>query len=83
MILSNSGRIEAADLPDAVRRGKHADSAPVQPLERQLAGRTIREVEEIMIREALKRNKGKREQTASELGISMRGLFNKIKEYEL
>ena len=83
VILSHSGRIEAADLPDAVRRGKHADSAPVQPLERQLAGRTIREVEEIMIREALKRNKGKREQTASELGISMRGLFNKIKEYEL
>lgn len=82
VILSHSGRIEAEDLPDAVRKGKTAAAAVNLPGSR-LAGMTIREVEEIMIREALKRNNGRREQTAQELGISMRGLFNKIKEYDI
>lgn len=83
VILSHSGRIEVEDLPDAVRRENHGLTLAQQTLDQRLSGMTIREVEKIMIREALKRNNGKREQTAQELGISMRGLFNKIKEYGL
>lgn len=82
VILSGNGRIETGDLPDAVRGGRKVAEAPV-PLEGQLANKTIREVEELMIREALKRNNGRREQTAQELGISMRGLYNKIREYKI
>ena len=83
VILSHSGRIEVEDLPDAVRRENHGLTLAQQTLDQRLSGMAIREVEKIMIREALKRNNGKREQTAQELGISMRGLFNKIKEYGL
>lgn len=82
VILSGNGRIEAEDLPDAVR-GRRKSAEESVPLEGQLANRTIREVEELMIREALRRNSGRREQTAQELGISMRGLYNKIREYDI
>lgn len=82
VILSGNGRIEVEDLPDAVR-GRRKSAEKSVPLEGQLANRTIREVEELMIREALRRNNGRREQTAQELGISMRGLYNKIREYDI
>jgi transcriptional regulator with PAS, ATPase and Fis domain len=36
-----------------------------------------------MIKNALKRNKGKRNRAAKELGISERTLYRKIKQYNL
>ncbi len=81
VILSGSGRIEASDLPDAVKRGRTAADEAQPSLESLLANRSLKEIEVLVIREALKRNKGHREQTAQELGISMRGLYNKIREY--
>lgn len=44
-------------------------------------GMKLREVEEVVIRASLSRNGGKRKATAQELGISERGLWNKIAEY--
>ncbi len=44
---------------------------------------TMREVEEQQIREALLRNHGNRGRTATELGISERTLYRKIKEYNI
>lgn len=45
--------------------------------------KTKKESEKIMIEEALKRNKGNRNKTATELGISDRTLYRKINEYGL
>ncbi|MBU0928716.1 MAG: sigma-54 dependent transcriptional regulator [Spirochaetes bacterium] len=42
---------------------------------------TIAELERLAILEALRRNGGKREQSALELGITRRTLLNKLKEY--
>lgn len=47
----------------------------------QPATLSLSEVEEDMIRQALKRNKGKRRNAALELKISERTLYRKIKEY--
>ncbi len=42
---------------------------------------TLREMEAVMIQEALHRNEGHRERTASELGITRKTLLNKINDY--
>lgn len=44
---------------------------------------SIQEVSEELIKAALKRNGGKRSAAASELGISERTLYRKIKEYNI
>ncbi|MGD9567118.1 MAG: sigma-54-dependent transcriptional regulator [Sedimentibacter sp.] len=48
-----------------------------------LAGLTLQEAEKKLITAALKLNKGHRKHTASMLGISERGLRNKIHEYNI
>ena len=45
--------------------------------------RTLQDTEREVITSALERNKGRRKQTAQELGISERTLYRKIKEYGL
>lgn len=45
--------------------------------------RTIQQVSEELIRDALKRNGGKRSAAAQELGISERTLYRKIKEFKI
>lgn len=50
----------------------------LRPLKEMLA-----DYEKRIILEALKRNKGHREKTAKELGISLRSLYYKLKEYGL
>ena len=52
-------------------------------LKQMLAGKTIQEVEKLTIAATLKKNKGRRDLTAEELGISVRGLQNKIVAYKL
>ena len=48
-----------------------------------ISGLTLKAVEKKVIEATLKINKGKRKETAEMLGISERGLRNKIKEYNL
>ncbi|OQB20424.1 MAG: acetoacetate metabolism regulatory protein AtoC [Firmicutes bacterium ADurb.Bin182] len=48
-----------------------------------LAGRKLRDIEKIVIDATLKKNGGRRDITADQLGISTRGLINKIGEYGL
>jgi len=48
-----------------------------------LVGLTLQEAERELIKAALKMNKGHRKATATMLGISERGLRNKIQEYDL
>lgn len=44
---------------------------------------TLKQMEILMIRDALFRNEGHREKTAAELGITRKTLLNKMKEYEI
>jgi len=55
--------------------------APSLTVEDLLGGKPLRQIEEIVIQHALRRNDGHRTNTAEELGISIRTLRNKIKEY--
>jgi two-component system response regulator HydG len=48
-----------------------------------LIGKSLREIEEWAIGEALKVTSGNREETAKMLGISERNLYRKLKEYGL
>ncbi len=88
VILSGGETIRAGDLPLLIqeecggRRLANA-SGPGSTLEEQLAGLSIAQVERIAIEAALKRNGGRQKVTAEELGISERGLRNKIKDYDL
>lgn len=81
MILSSGSTIDLDSLPDVVRCATLPLSHELDFLE--IPNITIREMEKRMIQSSLYRNHGKREATASELGISLRSLFNKIKEYDI
>ncbi len=71
MIVSSGTRIETGDLPIPSEGG----SGPA-------AGRgTLAELEKAAILEALERNDGDRRETAAELGISLRTLQYRLKEY--
>ena len=48
-----------------------------------LLGLTLKDAERILIKKCLNKNNGHKKNTAEMLGISERGLRNKIKEYEL
>lgn len=78
-IVTSGDMIESQDFPEDVLRSKRKAETTAA----DFTGKSLKEIEQTVIREALKRNKGKRGQTADELGISRRGLLNKIKEYEL
>ena len=58
------------DIPNAV---EYIEAAP----------RSMKEIEEANIREALRRNAYNRSKTARELGISERTLYRRIKDYGL
>jgi DNA-binding NtrC family response regulator len=49
----------------------------------RLSRMSIKEIERIAIEATLEKNDGKRGPTAKDLGISIRSLHNKIKEYGL
>lgn len=88
MILS-SGTIRAEDLPHQIQETltEHSGLEELQlspasvPLEERLASLSLAEVEKLAIEAAMKRFGGKQKPTAESLGISERGLRNKIKEY--
>ncbi len=78
MVLAEGDQIVAQDLPDRLREAK-------DPVQMQLATgelsvkKTMRIVEEILIRRALQRTKGNRTRAAEVLEISHRALLYKIK----
>ena len=75
--------VQEADLPPGFGRGGGCAEASAVDLEAALAGRRLDEIESLAIRATLKRNAGHRQKTADSLGISERGLRNKIHEYHL
>jgi two-component system response regulator AtoC len=82
MVLSEGDMITAADLPERVREAR-------DPVQMQLASgelsvkKTMRIIEEILIRRALQKTKGNRTRAAEVLEISHRALLYKIKDYEI
>jgi two-component system response regulator AtoC len=80
MVLSEGDTITAQDLPERVREAR-------DPVQMQLASgelsvkKTMRIIEEILIRRALQKTKGNRTRAAEILEISHRALLYKIKDY--
>lgn len=81
VLLSRDDTIVLGSLIDKVRFTK-----PQSSLEDEvdsLIGLSLEEIEKLMIKKSLELNLGHRKNTAQMLGISERGLRNKIKEYDL
>ena len=78
-IVSNDEWIRVKDLPY-----RFTDAAPsAETPEALFEGKTLQELEKAAILASYRRNGGKRKLIAAELGISERGLWNKLKEYDL
>lgn len=78
-IVASDEWIRVKDLPY-----RFTDAAPSADVsEKLLAGTTLQELERRAILASYRRNGGKRKLIAAELGISERGLWNKLKEYDL
>ncbi len=82
MVLAEGDQIVAQDLPERLREAR-------DPVQMQLASgelsvkKTMRIIEEILIRRALQRTKGNRTRAAEVLEISHRALLYKIKDYQI
>jgi two-component system response regulator AtoC len=82
MVLTEGDTITAPDLPERVREAR-------DPVQMQLASgelsvkKTMRIIEEILIRRALQKTKGNRTRAAEILEISHRALLYKIKDYQI
>ncbi len=83
VILGRDGQILPADIfPKNMQSGTNSPKAIVQAAEKELVGRTVADVEKDLIIDTLKHCLGNRTQAASILGISIRTLRNKLKQYE-
>jgi two-component system, NtrC family, response regulator AtoC len=81
-VLAEGDHIVAGDLSERIREAR-------DPVQLQLASgelsvkKTMRVIEEILIRRALQKTKGNRTRAAEVLEISHRALLYKIKDYEI
>ncbi|MEG1942683.1 MAG: sigma-54 dependent transcriptional regulator, partial [Angelakisella sp.] len=88
-ILSDGNVIDACDLPLQMQQphplfaAERSDAEDSKAREALLAGLTLREVERLAIKVNLEQNGGHKKHTAEQLGISERGLRNKLLEYAL
>lgn len=82
MVLSEGQQLTATDLPERIREAR-------DPVQLQLSSgelsvkKTMRVIEEILIRRALQKTKGNRTRAAEVLEISHRALLYKIKDYQI
>lgn len=89
VILASKDKIDSESLPYNVLEGikkkgreNKFTSDDINELD-NLLGLTLKDAERILIKKCLNKNNGHKKNTAEMLGISERGLRNKIKEYEL
>ena len=83
MIMTNKEIIYVDDLPDEVKFYKGENENGEAVFSEDLIGLTLKEIERRIIKSSLARNNGSRKLTAEMLGISDKGLRNKIKEYKI
>ena len=82
MVLAEGEQIVAQDLPERLREAR--DTVQMQLASGELSvKKTMRIIEEILIRRALQRTKGNRTRAAEVLEISHRALLYKIKDYQI
>ena len=84
-VISSGEIIDVNDLPMQIRNGvDNSYSLSIDGHNRQdLDNLTLKDIERIVIKSRLEKNGGRQKITANELGISERGLRNKIQEYGL
>lgn len=83
MVLSTTDIIEIEDLPEEVKKSKKPVIRDNNIYLEDLVGLTINEIEKKIIEASLIRNAGNKKKTAEMLGISDKGLWNKINRYKL
>lgn len=83
IVLSNDNIIELGDLPIEVKDFDSNQKFQDGLFAENIVGLTLREVEEKLIKASLSMNNGHRNATAKMLGISEKGLRNKIAEYKI
>jgi len=81
VLLAKDDSIELGALPEKIRPNRFRNG--LEGESDSLVGLTLAEIERYIIKKSLDANNGHRKSTAQMLGISERGLRNKIKEYEL
>lgn len=79
-VMANTNTIEEEDLPADIISYDGGNKVIDKD---ELSDLSLKEVEKKAIESALQANKGYRKATAEQLGISLKGLFNKIKEYNI
>ena len=90
-ILCSGEYIDELDLPDELRREPSPNSdvsegaalTPAEAVRQYLSGMSIKDVEKLLIENALAENPQSKRTAAKALGISERSLFYKIQEYEI
>ncbi|MHC4924841.1 MAG: AAA-type ATPase lid domain-containing protein, partial [Planctomycetota bacterium] len=82
VVVSSGETLDVNGLPPSIRPVDGPAPAEATP-GRMLAGMTIRDAEEHLVRAALEAQAGNRERAAKSLGISERTLYRKIKEFNL
>jgi len=83
MVLTNKEVITVDDLPDEVKSYKSVYKYGNVIISEDLIGLSLKEIEKRVIKASLINNNGSRKLTAQMLGISEKGLRNKINEYKL
>ncbi len=82
MVLAEGERILPNDLPERIRDSREKVQTQLDGDELSIK-KTMRNIEEILIRRALQRTRGNRTRAAELLEISHRALLYKIKDYEI
>ena len=82
-VMAESDTMESRDLPEYLRKNSMEKKSIDQNLFSQLVGWKLEEVEKKVIETTLTALNGHRKKTAETLGISERGLRNKISRYHL
>ncbi|UMZ73711.1 sigma-54-dependent transcriptional regulator [Natranaerofaba carboxydovora] len=84
MVVSEDEYIDWFHLPEGIIAGSDAASfAKKKENMSELIGKNLEEVEKYFIKLTLKQNQGHRKKTAEMLGLSEKGLRNKIKRYNI
>lgn len=83
MIMCEGEVIMAGDLPEEVKPAVTKGIIKNKIYKEDLSGLTLKEAEKYIILQALEENQWNRRMTAEKLGISDKGLRNKITEYNL
>jgi len=76
-VLCQGQLIESGDLPDSLRKMRSGPGESLQEIT------TLRQMERLMIEQALRRHKGNRAAAARELGINPSTLFRKLKTLQI